>query len=264
MGICGANVGVSNTSNLINCTGTNGCSAVCPDFTLKRNDIRPAFRVSITDCNGPLDLTNGTYVLEVNIWANAKLKTDLSVNSDYFALADNIGFDQIMVGDILMMQRARLPEYMLVIGFDEYNKLVKVQRGYFASPISQWKKGNSFKIFKAMGSTAQIETTLEDITQEDGTILKDQLTNTSFVYNWSINNTCLSGCYWLEFKLLKMIDVISMQTLSISVVPSFTPASYTSATYGCKLGDGVEWVRRFPENAEGFYIQILESPTQEI
>jgi len=43
----------------------------------------------------------------------------------------------------------------------------------------------------------------------------------------------------------------------------FTPISFTPADFGCEMGSGVEWVRRFPETEEGFLIHILDSPTSD-
>jgi 2-keto-3-deoxy-6-phosphogluconate aldolase len=45
---------------------------------------------------------------------------------------------------------------------------------------------------------------------------------------------------------------------------SFTPSTMTAADFGCCLGAGVDWVRRFPASGEGFLIQIINSPTKEL
>ena len=50
---------------------------------------------------------------------------------------------------------------------------------------------------------------------------------------------------------------------STSITPSFTDPDLTPASFGCGLGEGVEWVRRFPVSGEGFLIQIVDSPTME-
>jgi hypothetical protein len=47
-----------------------------------------------------------------------------------------------MVGDIIIVDRARLLEKMLVIAFDETNKLVRVQRGYHRDHAAGLEKGN--------------------------------------------------------------------------------------------------------------------------
>ena len=52
--------------------------------------------------------------------------------------------------------------------------------------------------------------------------------------------------------------------LDVSIVPSFTDINLTPADYGCILGEGVEWVRRFPMEGEGFLIKITNSFTSEL
>ena len=48
------------------------------------------------------------------------------------------------------------------------------------------------------------------------------------------------------------------------ITPSFTEADLTPYYFGCILGEGVEWVRRFPISGEGFLIKIEHSPSVEI
>jgi hypothetical protein len=48
------------------------------------------------------------------------------------------------------------------------------------------------------------------------------------------------------------------------ITPSFTSPSLTPTDFGCGLGAGVEWVRRFPVDGEGFLIHITDSPTAEL
>jgi hypothetical protein len=273
MSIQGTKIGVSYgiTPNS-QCLDKFGCAGVCPDFSIKRHDVRPPFRVGAEDCDGALDLIDPetgeldeSLVLEANMWASAKLKSDIDTSDTYFRLADDIGFEQVMVNDIIIMDRVRLPEHMLVTGFDESNKLIQVQRGYNGTVESSWKKGSSMRMFRLLNASAAIELVLGDIIQEDGTTAKDQLLETLFIYNWRPNDTCLPGCYWLEFKLLKM-SASEMSELSSdpSVIPSFTPSSFTPDDFGCGMGLGVEWVRRFPTSGEGFLIHIPNSPTTEI
>lgn len=260
------NVGIPCNYSTSKCVDTYGCPAnVVPDFCIKRHDTKPVFKMSLEDCDGPFDLTEDGLILEVNMWANAKFKTKVVDSVNYFALADNIGFNQVMVGDLIIVDQARLPEHMLVTGFDETNKLIQVERGYNGTTAVEWAKGTSLKIFRILNGTGSIETVLDDLMQEDGSILEDQVVNTFLVYEWTGNNTCLPGCYWLEFKLLKM--EAEVESLSIddnpSVIPSFTPSHYTPSDFGCGLGLGVEWVRRFPSTSEGFLIRILGTPTGE-
>jgi hypothetical protein len=342
------------------CPDKFGCPPdMCPDFMIKRHDTQPAFKIKLDDCDGPVDLRG--LVLEANMWANARLKKAITATDTYFAVADGIGFEQAMVGDIIIMSRARLPEHMLVTGFDEKNKFIQVQRGYNATTASPWIRGAKLRIFRMLDSAAVTETILEDVEQVDGTTDKDVLTQSFMTYEWNANDVCLPGCYWLEFKLLKMIDLVlyspgnkwcgpthtesggfhytgtimtdSSMLLSYdsvndefllpdpsnvwdgakhqqvdesyytgtvhndgsvilsrtgvpsdenlcytssgnivlttagintaSIIPSFVGSGNVPADYGCTLGVGVEWVRRFPADSEGFLIKIIDSPTAE-
>lgn len=342
------------------CNSQSGCSdslgcpqGVCPDFLIRRHDTRPAFKVSIEDCDGPMDFRG--LVIEANMWANAKLKKDLDDSVDNFQLADNVGFNQVMVGDIIVVDQVRSPEHMLVTGFDEHNKFIQVQRGYHGTSIGYYKKGTKIRIFRMLNSQAVAEMVFEDVQNVEGVVEKDVIQSSYLVYEWQPTDTCLPGCYWLEFKVLKMIDVVwflpgghwvgetfqntddffytgSAETDAsvklnydqvedkyflprtpwsgeihlhtddnyytgsshndgsvllkrngipsdneiayndsgvlgfhdISVIPSFTDISLTPADFGCVLGEGVEWVRRFPVSGEGFLIKVEFSPTTEI
>lgn len=330
------------------CLSKDGCPPDrCPDFTIRRHDTRPSLKVAVEDCDGSMDLRG--LVVEVNMWALAKLKSAIDVDDTYFRLADDVGFEQVMLGDIIVMDRVRMPEYMLVTGFDETNKLVEVQRGYHGTTPCAWPKANSMRIFRVMNAPAQSEIEVEDVQQVDGTKEKDVIVGSYLIYEWQPEDTCLPGCYWLEFKVLKMTDVVwylpggnwqgevhkhtdgyfytgSAQTgssvrvsydqiegvyllpktvwagenhlytdanyytgeshnngsvallkvpastsvdelgiLGVSVIPSFTDEGLTPYYFGCILGEGVEWTRRFPKDfAEGFLIRIIDSPTKEI
>lgn len=343
------------------CVSEFGCpSDVCPDFVIRRHDTKPSFRVSVEECDGPLNLQG--LVVEVSMWAKGRLKTAITTDSTYFGLADGIGFNQVMIGDIVVMDRVRGPEYMLITGFDEDNKLIQVERGYRSTTVSNWKKGTSLRIFRIMNAPGQTEIVLEDIQNIDGTVETEVLTEAYLVYDWIPEDTCLPGCYWLEFKVLKMKDLVlflpgghwtgptfqddegnfftgsedtdgqvklsydsvndryliptnrwtgefhlhsgtyftgsehtdgslylnrtdvpsdadveftdiasdesftmlSMQ--SVSIIPSFTPSDIVDdwrAHFGCMLGEGVEWERKFPLHAEGFLIKIVNSPSRE-
>lgn len=205
----------SATSQFGGCSGTTDCSSQsfnnidqfgcprdrCPDFVIRRHDTKPEFKLMVEDCDGPLDLTG--LVLEVNMWSIARLKKDITTDDTYFQLANNVGFNQIMVGDIIIMDQVRRPEHMLVTGFDEKNKYIQVQRGYNGTPTTGWKRGNLMRIFRLLNGVGETEMVFEDTQQTDGTVLKDQLANSFFIYEWQAEDTCLPGCYWLEFKLLK-------------------------------------------------------------
>ena len=176
---CGCQGANSNT-----CPDKFGCPpGVCPDFVIRRHDTKPNLKISVADCDGPLQLDG--LILEVNMWAKGKLRSKLLTTDTYFRLADDIGFQQIMIGDIIVMDRVRLPEQMLVTGFDETNKLIQVQRGYQSTPISEYPKGNSLRIFRIMNSPAQIEMVLQDETEVDGTVTTDVLQESFFIYERS-------------------------------------------------------------------------------
>lgn len=340
-------------SSQSSCPDKLGCPKdVCPDFTIRRHDTRPPFKVSVEDCDGPLDLQG--LVVEASMWALAKLKSALAVDETYFRLADDIGFEQVMMGDIIIMDRARNPEHMLVTGFDETNNLIRVQRAYHGTTASAWKKGTVMRIFRILGSPAESELSFQDVQDVDGTITRDVLQAAYLIYDWKAEDVCLPGCYWFEFKVLKMIDVVwflpggywtgdvfthddgffytglsytdssvrlsydqvqdkyfipdtrwtgemhvhsdanyytgsshdegsvilsktgipsdedtpynenGVVALDVSIVPSFTDINLTPADYGCILGEGVEWVRRFPMEGEGFLIKITNSFTSEL
>lgn len=177
----------------------------CPDFTIRRHDTKPPFKVSVEDCDGPMDIQG--IVVEINMWAMGKLKKAITPSSASIELSEGIGFEQIMVGDIILLDRVRVPEYMLVTGFDEDNKLVLVDRAYRNTTAGNWKKGTKMRIFRILNAPAQTEFAFEDLPQVDGTTIKDELTGAFVVYEWSPEDTCLPGCFWLEFKLLKMKEL---------------------------------------------------------
>lgn len=279
MSVYGVNTGVPQWVTGSNCN--RNCSTdTCPDFIIKRHDTKPPFRVSIEDCLGAPsgDLDSNALVAEVSMWSTARLKTAITADATSFALADNTGFNQMLVGDVLVMDRVRQPEQMLVVGFDEANKLVQVQRGYNDTTATAWVRGTAFKIFRIRDATATIERTYEDIINTDGTTSKDQLVGTYLVYEWQSNDTCVPGCFVLEFKLLQLVlppsnisfiseitdedadgtpEVIDITWEGDIVVPSVV------SVIGCDIGLGVEWVRRYPQTKEGFAIQVVDSPTQE-
>ena len=248
------------------CTSNNNTGCVdqyncgnndCPDFKIRRNDTKPDLRVKVEDCDGPLNLTD--LVLEASMWANGKLKSAITDSDTYISLADNIGFNQIMIGDVIVIDRPRQSEHLLVTAFDETNYFVEVQRGYHGTLAQSWKKGQSLKIIKFMNVSASTEMIVEDIINIDGTTTNDVLTESYLVYNWQPADTCLPGCYLLEFKLMKMVTPV---TVDIMTTPSFTDPSLVN--YHCTLPTNVEWIRRFPVDAEGYKIKIYDSPTNEL
>jgi hypothetical protein len=247
------------TSQMQGCVDEFGCGNTCPDFTIRRHDTKPSFRVKMEDCDGPMDLTD--LILEASMWAKSKIKKTILPEDTFLALADNIGFNQIMVGDIIFMDQTRLPEKMLVVAFDEANRLVEVQRGYHGTNIQTWKKGTPLRIMKFIGAPAQTEMLYQDIIEMDGTTTLNVLMDSFFIYEWGSTDTCLPGCYYLEFKLLKLFDV-PVDPPTDPIVPSGIDLS-TPVNFGCGPGIGVEWIRRFPVENEGFLIKIIDSPTSE-
>jgi hypothetical protein len=231
------------------CPDKLGCPpGVCPDFVIRRHDTRPPFKVQIEDCDGPIDLTG--LVLEVSMWALAKTKKALTTEETSFALADGIGFDQILPGDVIIADRVRSPEKMLVVGFDEPAGLVEVQRGYEGTTPSAWKKGARLRIFRVTNQPGVTEMVMEPPTglEDDPATTEEVLSESYLCYEWGANDTCVPGCFWLEFKLIKMSEGIAQSSSSTDV---------------CSIGMGVEWVRRFPVEGEGFLIKVQDSPTQE-
>jgi hypothetical protein len=247
------------TANTTGCVDQYNCAdGSCPDFLIKRNDTKPEFKVKVEDCDGPIDLTD--LVLEASMWANGKLKVAMSSTDSYLSLADNIGFNQVMIGDVIVVNRPRQNEHMLVTAFDEDNFYIQVQRGYHGTTAQNWKKGQSLKIIKFMNVPSTTLMNLEDVINIDGTTTPDVLNESFLVYNWQATDTCLPGCYFLEFKLMKMAAQVSISTMSVT--PSFSNPSMVD--YHCGLPVNVEWIRRFPADSEGYKIKIYDSPTSEM
>jgi len=205
MALTGVSTGIGQFYEASACPTDDGCPAgICPDIVLKRYDTTPAFRVSISDCDGSLDLTDPNLVLEVNMWAKAKLKKTIAVDDTVVLFADGIGFNQIVEGDLLLFDRVRNPEYMQVLSIDETTKEITVSRAANSTQASVWKKGSSILIYRISSGSASIETVLGDIIDETGHTVKNQLLETNLLYQWDGNDTLLPGCFWLEFKLLKI------------------------------------------------------------
>jgi hypothetical protein len=244
------------------CLPPDGCPpGVCPDFQLRRHDTRPELRLDVADCDGPIDLTG--LVCEASMWAKGKLKKPLLAADNYLALADNVGFEQASVGDIMVVSRSRAPEQMLVTGFDETNRLIQVQRGYNGSPVGDHRRGTAVRIFRVLNAVAATEMVRESIPQTDGTTLDNVLTRSTLVYEWQPGDTCLAGCFWFEFKVLKMAASMAMGMADGGISAPISFVSYTPSVLGCGIGDGVEWVQRYPTAGEGLLVRIIDSPTAE-
>lgn len=257
----GYRIGVSRDWQVTDRCAKHPCQTRPPDFCIKRHDTKPKFRVKIDDCDGPLDLRDENLVLEANIWFSTKLRDDIRANDTYFRFVDNQAFQQVLVDDIIVMNRPRLPEHMLITGIDEENSLVQVQRGYHGTTPCPWKKGTEVLVFRQMSAPASIESVVDDVTDISGEVKRDQLIETFLVYEFTTVCTCLPGCYMLEFKLLKMEEENSNDVAQLTdIVPSFT---YTPSHFHCTKGQGVEWVRRFPVTGT-FLFYVEDSPTAEI
>lgn len=221
-------IGCSQSSD---CASFDGCpEGIRPDFCIKRNDTSPSFKISVEDCDGVVEFGEN-YILEVNIWAKAKLKKSIDDSETEIIFADNIGFNQIKENDVILVNRARNPEKMLITGFNEEEKKVIVSRGYDSTP-QNWPKGSDLTIFRAINVEGTIESVYEDFEKVDGTT-ETQLVQTFLVYKFTEETSSLAGCYWLEFKLTELdenSDVVS--------------------------------TKRFPLEGEGFLIKITNSPTE--
>jgi hypothetical protein len=229
----------------------HGIPLLCADFTIKRHDTRPVFKVDITDCDLPIDLTN--LVVEASMWTNAKLKTSLTTLSSTISFADNIGFEQINLDTIIQVGEGRAFERMLIQNIDEEAKTVSVLRGQLDTNVYSWKKGVTVKLLRFLNNPAIGELEYKDVEQLDGTITENQLVRSTLVYEWLPGDTCMAGKYFLEFKVLSMTDNNSTPV----------PSQNTTVNYHCDLGANVEWARRFPNNREGFVIEVFDSPTAE-
>lgn len=223
-------IGCSQSSG---CLNTDGCpDGIKPDFCTKKNDIGSSFKVAMEDCSGVVDLT-GNFVLEINIWIKSKLKKAIGPTDTEIMFADDIGFEQIKENNVLLMSRARNAEKMLVTGFDEGSKTIMVTRGYDETTPQSWPRGAELRVFRAIDVEGEIEFVYDDVFNTDGTT-EDQLIQTFLVYKFTEDTSCLSGCYWLEFKLTELNESLS------SIVS----------------------VKRLPSEGEGFLIKIIDSPTE--
>lgn len=208
------------------CSDSNCESA--PDFCIKRGDTMPYFKVSVEDCEGVVDLTDENLVLDASMWFKARLKSDITSSSSTVAFADGLGFDQVSVGDVLLADRVRNPEKMLVSSINEASKTITVQRGYDSTLPDNWSKGTQLLIFRFIDEPAEIQSVFEERENMDGAVV-EELSDTFMVFKWTQDYTSMPGCYFLEFKLTMM------------------------------EGSSVSWVKRTPLSKEGFMIRIVDS-----
>lgn len=186
----------------------------------------------MSDCDGPVDLTEEGIVLEASMWFDAKLKAAVDESSDEIRFADDMGFDSVMVGDVVVTSRVRSPERMLVTSIDEAAHTMRVVRGHADTPAQPWGKGTGLRVFRFVDQPAGVESVIDTVESVDGTS-SEQLADTLLTFNWTGEQTSMPGCYWFEFKIMKM--------------SGDPPAA--------------DWVKRVPLAADGFMINIVDSPT---
>lgn len=228
-----AEIGVGCGPASAGCGGAGDCPAP-PDLCIKRHDTRPPLKISMADCDGPVDLTEDGLVLEASMWFDAKLKSELDPSDTELRFADDIGFQSVSVGDVVSTPQSRSPEMMLVTAVDEAERKVVVARGHEGTTPQSWPKGSPLSVFRFRGLAGSIESVFEEAESLDGTV-SETLADTLLVFDWSAPQTSLPGCYWLEFKIVKLVP---------------GPG-----------GDEVGWVKRVPLSAPGFMVRIVDSPT---
>lgn len=196
------------------CVDKFGCPKnQCPDFILKRHDTGPVLKVSVEDCDGPIDVTDGT--VKVTMYAKSKLKKAITDTDFTIAFADDIGFEQVNAGDILIFPHTRSPEVMYANEFDEINKTIGVSRGHSGTTARAWKLGTALNIIRINRSNGEVETVTESKVQIDGTT-KTVTTKSYIKYTMAPQDALLPGCYWLEFTLIKQ----EVQTITMSGTPT--------------------------------------------
>ena len=227
----------------------HGIPAGCADFTIKRHDTRPTFNVDITDCDNPIDLSD--LVIESSMWVTTKLKTTINTSATTISFADNIGFEQINLDTIIQVGSGRAFERISITAINEEAKTITVIRGQLDTISYNWKKGTVVKLLRFLNNPSIGELEYKDVENLDGNISEDQLVKSTLIYEWSAEDTCLAGKYFLEFKVMKISSESNIP------VPSNIP------NYHCYLGQHVLWARRFPVDREGFLIEVFDSPTAE-
>ena len=140
------------------------------------------------------------------MWAKARIKKALTPSDTILLFADNVGFFQVKVGDIILFDHPRSFERMQVIAINEDTSEISVSRGSGGSTPRSWKRGHDLRIFRIISGPAICEMTYMDIPQVDGTVIKNEPTKSMLVYDWQAGDTSFSGCFWLEFKLIKMTE----------------------------------------------------------
>lgn len=212
------------------CLPSDGCPpGVCPDLTIRRHDTMPEFKVSVH----PQDLDG--VAVEASMWMKSKFARAVGVGDTELFLAGNLGFNQLAVGDMIVVDRPRSAEQMLVTGFDEDALSVLVERGYNNTTPAAYKKGVGFRGFRVLNAVGSTEMVRQDILRVDGTTDEQVLVESSVIYGWSAADTAMPGCFLLELKLI-----------------------------GLDSDANVLWTRRYPDDGrEGYLIRVTDSPTAE-
>ena len=228
-----AEIGVGCGSAGAGCSGAGDCPAP-PDLCIKRHDTRPSLKVSMSDCDGPIDLTEDGIAVEASMWFDAKLKADISAVATEIRFADDLGFDSVSVGDKIVTSKSRSPEVMVVTSVNESSRSVVVTRGQAGTAARAWPKGSQLSVFRFMDEAASVESVLESSEALDGSV-SEALVDTLLVFDWTPSYTSVPGCYWVEFKVIK-----------VSPGPG---------------GGVVAWVKRVPLSSQGFMVRVIDSPT---
>ena len=206
-------------------SGCSPCAGIgCPIFNIKKNDNKPFFKIKVEDCNGyPIDLKN--QIVEASMWFNSRLLKSITKDQNFIQLADQIGFNQLLPGNIIQLSTGRNFERMTVTGFDEVLRLVYVDRGTNQTLASAWPKGTALRCFKFLNNPAIGEMIFSDTlpsSGEPGMVAYDLgrganitpvygvpvigvgpfLIQSYLVYEWKPADTCLAGCFYFEFKIL--------------------------------------------------------------
>jgi hypothetical protein len=185
----------------------------------------------VEDCDGAVDLSDENLVVEASMWFDAKLKSGVDELATSLSFADNIGFDQVAVGDLLVVSRPRSAEKMLVTGVDEVFKTVSVERGYDSTLASAWPKGVGIHAFRFLNQQAEVEMVMDEVEAVDGSV-SEVLSESYVSFPWQPSHTALPGCYMIEFKMT-MMD-----------------------------GSSVAWTKRIPLSKDGFMVRVINSPTE--
>jgi hypothetical protein len=246
----------------------SGCSpctniAGCVTFNIKQGDNKPDFKVQIEDCNGnPVDLEN--QIIEASMWFNSRLLKTITAQQNYIQLADLVGFQQLLVGNIIQIGTGRNFERVTVTGFDEVRRFVYVDRGTNGTAASAQLKGAALRCFKFLNSPAFGEMVFSDTlnsNSEPGMTAYDLKTNQNIpstsglistsgpylaasylVYEWQVADTCLAGCFYFEFKIL---DPVTVPTTTPP--PDFGAGFYcindrVTSGYICMYCPGVDYI----------------------